>query len=528
MPVISNGIVKNPDGTYTVPSFNGRREPSFVVIDVEAGQPLMVYGSNYIGVTTDITLTQTDFDATLVGVLGTVNQGNFYEAATFRYTSAPTGRILYTDSYMDIVPSPVNLIDVENLLAEWPIYQNIVNSLEGSNMNPTFTSLNVTTGRVGIGVTNPSQKVEVAGTVKASYFMGDGSMITGRPWASTLQDTFYVGPGNVAIGMTSTTGLRPPSMLTVGGGVSIGTSNIYHAAPTDGLLVNGSVGIGTTVPFIGAALDTYSGMTTCANLLIQTTFVNPSTPQTFTLSAATIPDYAVVFEFQGPTSSYVKGGIVYMNYSSFTGANQNWLLYTDLFGNILYPIVLNPSGGTLTFPGVPGGIISLRRDYTTSDITITVNELCFRPYANITDGYVGIGLGTSTPACSLDVSGLLKVRNSNYVETTYTGAGAIPVGGGMFDTGIGLYTSTGGGNILLNMSNQTGSGNSTASALYFIRRFYDNSVVWSSTASTVSTIMNLDGTGIITTFGVSALGTLTINLSGSCNYGWSATVTGSS
>ncbi|NEP94493.1 MAG: tail fiber domain-containing protein [Okeania sp. SIO2G4] len=60
-----------------------------------------------------------------------------------------------------------------------------------------------TSGRVGIGTTNPSEKLEVNGTVKATKFEGDGSGLTGisggGKW-KTLEDNFIRYQGGVFVG----------------------------------------------------------------------------------------------------------------------------------------------------------------------------------------------------------------------------------------------------------------------------------------------------------------------------------------
>ncbi|OLT59061.1 hypothetical protein BJP37_08430 [Moorena bouillonii PNG] len=78
--------------------------------------------------------------------------------------------------------------------------------------------------KVGIGITNPTEKLEVAGTVKATRFVGDGSGLTGiragseTKWSDGSNNSIYYNHGNVGIGTNSTY-----AELTVNG--SIGFAN---------------------------------------------------------------------------------------------------------------------------------------------------------------------------------------------------------------------------------------------------------------------------------------------------------------
>ena len=71
------------------------------------------------------------------------------------------------------------------------------------------------TGNVGIGTPTPSAKLEVNGTVKATAFEGDGSALTGissGKWSDGSSSSIYYNSGNVGIGTTN-----PQDRLDVNG-----------------------------------------------------------------------------------------------------------------------------------------------------------------------------------------------------------------------------------------------------------------------------------------------------------------------
>jgi len=85
-------------------------------------------------------------------------------------------------------------------------------------------------GKVGIGTTSPSEKLDVAGTVKATKFVGDGSSLTGisaGKWSDATGGIDYSG-GNVGIGTTS-----PTEKLHVKGAIRSGNRlDIYEGTDT--------------------------------------------------------------------------------------------------------------------------------------------------------------------------------------------------------------------------------------------------------------------------------------------------------
>ena len=120
-------------------------------------------------------------------------------------------------------------------------------------------------GNVGVGSTNPGQAVDVQGTIRATFFQGNGSLLTGltsSQWLTTnTNDVYLPNGGNVGLGTTITNsaalsvmngnvgiGTWVPGSPLVVSSEAIGTNSLYtsvNTAPANGLIVQGFVGIGT-------------------------------------------------------------------------------------------------------------------------------------------------------------------------------------------------------------------------------------------------------------------------------------------
>lgn len=97
-------------------------------------------------------------------------------------------------------------------------------------------------GNVGIGTSTPSQKLDVAGTVRATAFQGDGSGLQGvlLSTGGTLNGAVALPPNGLSVGGNQ--------LIVSGGNVGIGTAS----SPSERLEVDGTV---KATAFIG----TFSG-----------------------------------------------------------------------------------------------------------------------------------------------------------------------------------------------------------------------------------------------------------------------------
>lgn len=100
-------------------------------------------------------------------------------------------------------------------------------------------------GNVGVGSSNPSQALDVNGTVRATNFIGAGTGLTGTASALSIG-------GNAA---TSTT--APTTALLATGTVTGATSQAQTF--TDGIISNGNVGIGTITPLDNLQINALAG-----------------------------------------------------------------------------------------------------------------------------------------------------------------------------------------------------------------------------------------------------------------------------
>jgi hypothetical protein len=115
--------------------------------------------------------------------------------------------------------------------------ENMVFSTPDANKDFVFEN-----GNVGIGVSNPSKKLEVAGDIDFSgNLYSNGQLFTGSNW-TVNGENIYRSTGYVGIGID-----QPTTSLGVIGTISVG----YHVpVPNDqnNVLVEGKVGIGTFAP----------------------------------------------------------------------------------------------------------------------------------------------------------------------------------------------------------------------------------------------------------------------------------------
>ena len=140
------------------------------------------------------------------------------------------------------------------------------NSFYSAGGNPSIFASN----NVGIGSANPSQALDVKGTVRASNFSGAGTSLTGT--AASLS----IG-GNAATATSATSAATATSATTAGTVTTAAQPTITSVGTLTSALISGNVGIGSLNP--GQALDVRGtvraiGEVVNGNVGIGTSFVN--------------------------------------------------------------------------------------------------------------------------------------------------------------------------------------------------------------------------------------------------------------
>jgi hypothetical protein len=254
-------------------------------------------------------------------------------------------------------------------------------------------------GRVGIGSSQPTQALDVNGTIKATQFLGDGSLLTGisigsSAWSSNISSVYNT-TNNIGIG--TTTPLAKAHIYHTGAGDILRVDDGSTEPDTTPFIINqdGNVGIGSSQP---------SQLLDVVGTIKATSFTGNGSLLT-SLDAGNISAGTLIVG---------RGGI------GTTSLTVNKLLVGNGTSAITQPTELHWDGANL---GI-GTITPLAKTHVyhtgNSDI-LRVDDATApdtTPFMINQDGNVGIG--TSSPLASLQVNGDIVLGNNGRTIRTHT------------------------------------------------------------------------------------------------------------
>ncbi|MCR4279339.1 MAG: tail fiber domain-containing protein [Candidatus Zambryskibacteria bacterium] len=224
------------------------------------------------------------------------------------------------------------------------------------------TALNVTAGGiVGIGITNPTSKLQVVGDLRIESsaggngyimyrngtsgeleFQGNQSGYTGYHFKNSdgasrvmISSTTAGAPNGGIVGIATT---NPRNALDVNGAVAVGTYAGVSAAPSNGLIVSGNVGIGTTNPS--------EKLEVSGNLLVtgNSTTTNATTTNFFSATASSTNLFSSLLSVGGTQGlNVIAGG----NVGIGTTTPSAWLTLASGSGGTIFSEGIKINRGTV-------------------------------------------------------------------------------------------------------------------------------------------------------------------------------------